>query len=229
VLTFGNIWLEHKPSIPQEHQQRFIEIMEPGDFFIVRPDHKASTVFLPGWWTHAAMYFGGRTGLDRIGATSLPNIQRSINRLQGDESPNVIEALAAGIVLNPLHASMHVDHAVVLRPRLDNPEVQQSINDAFSHLDKAYDFDFDFSRSDRLVCTELIYRSMQNKGHIHFHPTVRLGKPTLSADDIIRYVLDQQQYDDPTVKCLAISLKDGARSTLSEGDTALHRLRETME
>jgi hypothetical protein len=228
-LTFGNIWLEHKPSIPDEHQQRFIEIMQPGDFFIVRPDNKASTVFLPGWWTHAAMYFGGKTGLEKIGATELPNIQRSITRLETADHPDVIEALAAGIVLNPLHRSMHVDHAVVLRPRLDSPEMLQAINDAFSHLDKGYDFDFDFSRSDRLVCTELIYRSMHDKGHIHFQPTLRLGKPTLSADDIVRYVLDQQQYANPTVECLAISLKDGAHSTLNEGKAALQRLRRTME
>lgn len=42
----------------------------------------------------------------------------------------------------------------------------------------------------RVVCTELIYRSYHNRGNIRFTLTKRLGRYTLSGDDIVAHVLD---------------------------------------
>ena len=36
-----------------------------------------------------------------------------------------------------------------------------AIKQAFRHHHKAYDFEFDFSTADRVVCTELVYRAYQ--------------------------------------------------------------------
>jgi hypothetical protein len=58
------------------------------------------------------------------------------------------------------------------------------------HLGKPYDFEFDFNNSSRIVCTELVYRSYHNRGTMTFSLTKRLGRFTLTGDDIIAHALD---------------------------------------
>ena len=58
------------------------------------------------------------------------------------------------------------------------------------HLGKPYDFEFDFNNSSRIVCTELVYRSYHNRGTMSFSLTKRLGRFTLTGDDIIAQALD---------------------------------------
>lgn len=53
------------------------------------------------------------------------------------------------------------------------------------HLGKPYDFEFDFNVSSRIVCTELVYRAFHARGGIEFKLTKRLGRWTLSADDLM--------------------------------------------
>jgi len=63
--------------------------------------------------------------------------------------------------------------------------------EAFRHLGKAYDFEFDFNVPARLVCTELIYRSFHGRGRIDLPLIKRLGRYTLTCDDIVRWLLDE--------------------------------------
>jgi hypothetical protein len=58
------------------------------------------------------------------------------------------------------------------------------------HLGKPYDFEFDFNNSSRIVCTELVYRSYHNRGTMVFSLIKRLGRFTLTGDDIIAQALD---------------------------------------
>jgi hypothetical protein len=216
---FGNVWFDAKPEI--EHLQQFSELLLPGDVVVVRPEHKASTVFLPGWWTHAALFHGGPEGLMQLGV-----------ECPGDLSQDLVtmEALAAGVVLNPLNRTLQVDHAVLLRPRLDAEERASAVRDAFAHLGKPYDFEFDFTRSDRLVCTELIYRSFHGKGPIRFEPVQRLGKPTISADDIVRSVVAKLGSSDAAFEPIAISRKNirSGRERFLTGHACERALRATV-
>ncbi len=233
--VFGNIWLDHLPSIPDEHLDAFDAIAQPGDFFIVRPERKSSTVFLPGWWTHAAVYHGGVQKLRDYGAIDLPNVQKVLPDLEhpiNGQSPVILEALSAGVVLNPIKDSMHVDHAVLFRPNLSDNQRLQSLDDIFGHYGKPYDFEFDFSRSDRLVCTELVYRGFDGLGPIRFETSSRFGRPTLSADDIISHAvrwLDES--DIPPLQLLAMSHKNisTGKSSYLTGTNAVECLRKTAQ
>jgi len=80
--------------------------------------------------------------------------------------------------------SMHADYTVVFRPRLSEAEVAQAIARAFSHQGKPYDFEFDFFTSDKLVCTELVYRSYE--GLLHFDLVRVMGRDTLPALELVR-------------------------------------------
>ena len=66
----------------------------------------------------------------------------------------------------------------------------QAIWNAFSHQGKPYDFEFDFTTEDKLVCTELVYRSYAET--IDFHPEVIMGRTTLPAVKIAKKYGDER-------------------------------------
>jgi hypothetical protein len=77
-----------------------------------------------------------------------------------------------------------------LRSTLPADEIASAIAEAFGHLGKPYDFEFDFNNSSRVVCTELVYRSFHHRGLISFALTKRLGRFTLTGDDLVAQALD---------------------------------------
>ena len=147
----------------------------------------------------------------------------------GDDSLVTIEALAAGVVCNPSERTLRVDHALAVRPRLTPENRLQAIDNAFGHFGKRYDFEFDFSRSDRLVCTELLYRSYHGLGDIAFTPVKRLGRPTISADDIAAYIMRTLSDNTGTFELLAMSFKtpDSGAEFLT-GDACRQRFETTV-
>ena len=100
----------------------------------------------------------------------------------------MIEAGATGVIFNSLEESLAADHVAVLRPRVSEARKEAAIARAFSHYGKPYDFDFDFSTTDKLVCTELIYRVYDEpiRGEsIQFRLVQVLGRYTLPPQEVV--------------------------------------------
>lgn len=166
--------------------------LKPGDVLLVRDDSRLTAAILPGFWTHAALFLGGRPDLELLALNTHPHVVRHWHQIPENSGPMglVIEALAPCVQLNPLEKCLRVDHLVVLRPMLSESDIASAIGEAIGHLGKPYDFDFDFNNSSRIVCTGLVYRSYHNRGTIIFSLTKRLGRFTLTGDDIIAQALD---------------------------------------
>ena len=96
----------------------------------------------------------------------------------------VIESVSEGVIFNSLTHSMHADHVAVLRPRVTDAERAEAIIRAFTHQGKPYDYEFDFFTSDKLVCTELVYRAYQGAIHLNLVPV--MGRDTLPAIEFVR-------------------------------------------
>ena len=96
----------------------------------------------------------------------------------------MIEAVSEGVVFTSLdHSVGEADAVAVLRPKLSVDKKRHVIANAFSHVGKPYDFDFDFFSSDKLVCTEVIYRSFRDRLDL---PTIEImGRQTLPAINIV--------------------------------------------
>ncbi|MEI6195723.1 MAG: YiiX/YebB-like N1pC/P60 family cysteine hydrolase [Verrucomicrobiota bacterium] len=90
----------------------------------------------------------------------------------------------------PLETCLHADHVLVLRPSLPREETAAALGEALGHLGKPYDFEFDFNVSSRIVCTELVYRCYHHRGAIQFPLVKRLGRFTLTGDDLAQHALD---------------------------------------
>ena len=130
--------------------------------------------------------------MEALGLNTHPHVVRHWHEILETSGPMglVIEAVAPCVQLNPLQKSLRVDHLLVLRPRLPASEIAAAIGEAIGHLGKPYDFEFDFNNSSRIVCTELVYRSYHHRGTMVFSLIKRLGRFTLTGDDIVAQALD---------------------------------------
>ena len=176
--------------------------LQPGDVLLVRDDGRLTAAILPGFWTHAALFLGTRSDLEGLGLKTHPQVVRNWQAIPENCGPMglVIEALFPCVQINPLEKCLQVDHLVVLRPSLPTTEIASAIGEAIGHLGKPYDFEFDFNNSSRIVCTELVYRSYHNRGSMRFSLTKRLGRFTLTGDDILAYALDGLGESDAAAK-----------------------------
>jgi hypothetical protein len=100
----------------------------------------------------------------------------------------VIEAISEGIVLNTLEKASG-DYMAAMRPRLDKKAKARAIIEAFGHLDKPYDYEFDFATDHALVCTEVVwrcYRPAENNKGLRFELVEIAGRKTLPANEIAK-------------------------------------------
>ena len=104
------------------------------------------------------------------------------------------EALKDGVRLRSLEETLNVDCFIIIRPNLTNAGVKDGIERVLQHDGKFYNFDFDFFRSDRLVCTEVIYRAFDGIENLKFDLVERAGRQTLSAEDFLDMALDTDMF-----------------------------------
>lgn len=164
--------------------------LQPGDILIERRNWYLSNAFLPGYWPHAALYVGTMDELRELGLDADPRVAPHLDAFARTDANGhahaVIEAIGAGVVFTSVeHSAGEADSVAVLRPRLPLDQRREIIARAFDHAGKPYDFDFDFFSSDRLVCTELVYRA--TSGYLDFPLVDILGRKTLPALEIVRY------------------------------------------
>lgn len=151
-----------------------------------------TTTLLPGFWAHAAIYVGDCSDLERLGVAKRPYVRKHWERIREVNASLgcVLEAKPPSVGVNPLEECLYADHVLVLRPNVSAAERESAIEEAFGHVDKPYDFEFDFNVTSRIVCTELVYRSYHRRGAIEFPLIKRMGRYTPTADDIVDLFLD---------------------------------------
>lgn len=200
------------PFIDQSQIATIREKLQPGDIFLERRNWFASNAFLPGFWPHAALYVGRIHDLERLGlvrrdedgkwTSDDPNIrdrlEEFVKHAHDGGAHSVIESVSEGVIFNSIEESMHADYVAVLRPRLTDQQKAQAIARAFAHVGKPYDFEFDFFSADKLVCTELVYRSYE--GLLHFELVKIMGRDTLPALEICKKFIAEREFGDGDVK-----------------------------
>ena len=100
-----------------------------------------------------------------------------------------------GVRVRSLASPLASDSIVIVRPQLASGEVRAGLARCLQHEGKPYDFGFDFRRSDRLVCTEVVYRAYDGLGSFELPLVSRVGRPTLPGSDLIRMSIDGNYFD----------------------------------
>ncbi|PRQ04346.1 hypothetical protein ENSA5_08550 [Enhygromyxa salina] len=203
--------------IDEQLQDEAVAQLEPGDILLSRKNWYVSNVGLPGFWPHAILYIG--TPEEFTAYFDDPEVEAWVREQSGEaidlptyigrrwpsrwlrysfddhgQPYRVIEAISEGVVFNTMaHASG--DYLAALRPRLSKKAKAQAIVDAFSYLDRPYDFDFDFATDHALVCTELVwraYRPAAGKDGLDLDLVEVAGRPTLPANDLARQFVTER-------------------------------------
>lgn len=184
-----------KSLISLEQVQELKEKLKPGDIILERRNWYLSNAFLPGFWPHAALYVGTAEDLEGRGLKDDefvgPKLARFKETAHDGHEHRVIEALSEGVVFSSLEEATLADYIAVLRPKLAEKQINEGISKAFSHYGKPYDFEFDFFSTDKIVCTELVYRSYD--GRIRFGLIDVLGRRTLPAIEIVTKFAKEHQ------------------------------------
>jgi len=128
----------------------------------------------------------------------------------------VIEAIGEGVIFTSFEQSVgEADAVAVLRPTLSQEELSEAIGRALSHYGKEYDFDFE--TTDRLVCTELIFRAYDGLLEI---PAMRfiMGRPRIAASDYVRMWADGQESGVPQLELVRFLDFDEPNGVAVEAD-----------
>jgi hypothetical protein len=224
--------LERPPFIRHEQIEELRTKLQPGDILLERRNWFLSNAFLPGFWPHAALYVGGIEDLQRLGivrrhqggwtsehAVVRERLPAYLEKTEDGHAHTVIESVSEGVIFNSLSHSMHADYVAVLRPRLTEADKARAIVRAFSHQGKPYDFEFDFATADKLVCTELVYRSYE--GMLKFELVRIMGRDTLPAVEIGRTFARGQGTSNPQLDFVlfldAVPAENRCRFAAAEG------------
>lgn len=165
-------------------RDQLVARLEPGDVVVTRHEDALSNLFLPGFWPHASLYLGDAGQRDALGL-ELPAGAPAAT------GPHFLEARKDGVRLRPAADTLAVDAVVVLRPTLPAEAVHRALDNALQHWGKLYDFVFDFRRSERLACTEVIYRGFDGVGGVNFRLEEVGGRLCLPAEELIGQALEQ--------------------------------------
>lgn len=177
----------HRKRVHRRTLELVEQELQPGDVLLTRHDDALSNLFLPGFWPHGALILGRP---DQLAELSLPFTAEQTRRLPPGTC--TLEAKKDGVRFRPLSETLAVDAFLLLRPNVEDPEILRSILErAITHEGKPYDFEFDFTRADRLVCTEVIYRSFDGLGPFSFELDMVAGRLALPAVSWLRQVLDR--------------------------------------
>jgi hypothetical protein len=226
----------YKPALNEAVLSELRSLIQPGDVMLVRAEEKLTSAILPGFWAHAAMFLGSATEMEEFGITAHPAVTKHLTRFHAKDKGRgcVIEALSPCVQINSLEYCLNADHVALLRPRLSAHALRDAVVEAFQYLDRPYDYEFDFNNSARVVCTGLIYRCFHKREGVQFNLVKRLGRYTLSGDDIMNQWLDSE---DGPAECapmpfdlVALALKnekgDAEFVAPGEGRETMRRLRE---
>ena len=182
----------HVPQVPPAIVDQLRGLIAPGDVLVVRKEHALTNYFLPGYWPHAALYLGTTDELSALQIDQAVAGDERWSRLEAAVAQSgrcVLEAMKDGVNLRCWRSAIGSDSLVVLRTRLARSDIAQALRRVLAHEGKGYDFDFDFGRSDRLVCTEVVYRAYEGVGNMSFQLKRRAGRPTLSGSDLVEMAL----------------------------------------
>lgn len=167
-------------------REELLSLAEPGDVFFTRHDDAMSNLFLPGFWPHGALYFGDVEQRKRLGLALSPGLERFVAY-----PVRFLEAKKDGVLFRPAEETLAVDCVVILRPPLEREHRVNALKRASGHAGKRYDFVFDFRTSDRLACTEVVYRAFHGQGGLHFELIPAGGRLCLPAEALIHQALEQ--------------------------------------
>ncbi len=187
-----------------EEEQAIAAQMRPLDVLFEKTPFRLTDRFIPGYFGHNAIWSGTEIELKKLGVWDyLPSLYMKAvedydytgNSFQSDirNGSRIIEALRPGVQINSLRHFLDIDDYAVIRARdcdewnKDEPFClspklkKEYLIKAFSQIGKDYDFAFDVNTEEKIVCSELLYRTYLD---IDFDTSLTVGSYNISPDQV---------------------------------------------
>lgn len=185
-LLAADVHCHQPPRIAAEQVRQAETLLRPGDIILRRREGNLTNLFIPGFFTHSAIYLGRPEELRRMGLydrSRLADALRRYERRADDGRANrIIHIDEDGAAFASLGELLTADAAMALRPRLEPAKLADAVAAALEHLDRPYDFDFDLQTADRETCVEMLWRVYGEL--LEIRPVTLYGRETLTADQI---------------------------------------------
>jgi len=193
--------------------------MRPGDIVLTFKSGYMSNIFLPGAFKHGITYVGSPAQRRAVGLDKVRVLRRKRQfradlereRIDGGYPADLIEAVAEGVIFNSIEkvAREQMGRIASFRPRLAPEQRVKQLTTVFRFLGCGYDFRFDFDDATYQCCTEVMFRSLNGLGPVRLTLTPRMGRQTLSAEDLCRQALAPES---GAFDFLFLATRDKARS-----------------
>ena len=199
--------------------------LKPLDVVFEKTPFRLTDKFIPGHFGHAAVWVGNEEQLKELGVwNELPRLYKIAVEQRNYQGPSfqeavrsghrIIEALRPGVQFNTLKHFLDIDDLAVSRMKncADGEDVpRNSLNDitclnnklkkeyllkSFEQVGKDYDFNFDVNTIDKIVCSELLYRTFID---VNFETTLTIGRHNISPDQVAKKVVGDEPIYDPVL------------------------------
>jgi len=120
-----------EPLVTYNEVLKALSLAKPGDCILTRENYRLTNIFIPGYWSHAAMYVG---------------------------DSSIVEAIGSGVrIVNAVEMLLKKDEFVILRPSfLSLGQAELAAIEAKTYIGAPYDYFFDVNKA--LYCSELVYQ-----------------------------------------------------------------------
>lgn len=148
-----------KTVVTEEAYHDIRQTIQPGDVVLLRSKWRPTNIFIPGFWSHAALYVGEGKTID----AAFPEVRRS----------TLMELM------------LRADYIAVMRPsRFTARELQKAVEYAERAVGEPYDFMFDPGHN-ALYCSELCWHALKlAKPAWKFVARERMGVATVTPQDL---------------------------------------------
>lgn len=140
-----------------------------------------------------------------------------------------IESLRPGVILSTLKSSLQKDRLAVLRPNLSKKDRALAVIAAFGYLGRPYDYRFDLSSDDKLICSELIYYSYQRgqgllrQSGLEFPISYRGSIPLFQPKNIVQLFFSSLDDGKPAFSLVALTGNLGKKSQRDDDQVSVFR------
>lgn len=211
-LTDRRVWKPGQYLITPEQMDRIQEVSLPGDIFVEKREWHVTALGIPGFWQHVALFIGdpeSRRGLsedeqvqawvkskgegsghfEQLLQADFPKAYATYLESQQTEIFRLIESHKPGVTFTTLSYSTRCDSLAILRPNVSAVSKAIAIYRAFQFLGRPYDYDFNFTSDQAVVCSELVakcYEPSSWTSGITFPYKTILGQPMVAPNDVVK-------------------------------------------
>jgi len=136
--------------------------------------------FVPGRFTHSAIYLGSEAELRASGQWNDPAIRPLHEKIRA--GGRFVEAVHPIVKLARPDELFQVDAVALIRPELSAGQRRAAARSAVSTLGVPFDYYFDNSTPEALACTEVIPNAMPALG---LRERLSYGRPAVVPDDLV--------------------------------------------